>query len=139
MSPQLVEIAPSFTVCGQLLPDHLPGIAAQGFTLVINNRPDGEEEGQPGSASVGQALAVHGIDYIHIPVVAGKWTEPSVDAFREALGRAGGGKVLAFCRSGMRAAAMWVLAAEPEDRADAIEAVSRAKIDLSKMSGLGFV
>ena len=37
-------------VSGQIDPASLPDLAAQGVTLIINNRPDHEDPGQPTSA-----------------------------------------------------------------------------------------
>lgn len=139
MAPKLTDVTPGFVVCGQISVDQVPEIAAQGFRMVINNRPDGEEEGQPQAENLRQAFATHGIAYRHIPVVVGKWSEDAVAAFRDAVTTAGDDKVLAFCRSGMRAAAMWVLAADEAKRADAKAAVADARIDLSRLSGLGTV
>lgn len=137
MSLRMIEVTPGFTICGQISLGQIPEIAACGFRLVINNRPDGEEEEQPESRLFGEALAAHDISYVHIPVVVGNWTEGAITAFRDALDKAGEEKVLAFCRSGTRAAAMWVLAADEQRRAEAAAAVARAKIDLSKVRGLG--
>lgn len=139
MAPKLTDVTPGFVVCGQISVDQVSEIAAQGFRLVINNRPDGEEEGQPQWEQLRHAFATHGIACLHIPIVAGKWNEGAVEAFRDALKTAGDDKVLAFCRSGMRAAAMWVLAANKGRRADAMAAVADAGIDLSRLSGLGAV
>jgi uncharacterized protein (TIGR01244 family) len=36
-----------FSVSPQVVPADLAAIKAAGFVAIINNRPDGEEEGQP--------------------------------------------------------------------------------------------
>lgn len=83
--------------------------ARQGFATIINNRPDGEEAGQPGGAEIAAAAAEHGLGYLAIPVSPGGFTQPQVAAMAEALDAAEG-KVLAYCRSGTRSTCLWALA-----------------------------
>jgi uncharacterized protein (TIGR01244 family) len=105
-------------VAGQIAPGDLPAIAAAGVTLIVNNRPDGEEQGQPASAEVEAAARAAGLDYRHIPI-AGGFNGDDVLAMAEALDAAEG-KVLAFCRSGTRSTFLWALA-RAERGADAQE------------------
>jgi len=39
-------------VCGQITPEDIDQAASAGVRLIINNRPDGEEPGQPLSADL---------------------------------------------------------------------------------------
>jgi uncharacterized protein (TIGR01244 family) len=82
--------------------------ANEGFKLIISNRPDGEEPGQPTAAEVAQAAAEAGVAFVHIPVRGGP-TPEQVEQVREAMDQAGGGKVLLFCRSGTRSIVTWSL------------------------------
>lgn len=100
-------------VAPQIRPDELAALKEQGFTLVINNRPDGEEPGQPTSKEIHEAASAAGLDYAHIPVERGI-SPAEVDAMRKALGRCGTGKVLSFCRSGTRSTMLWALAQAEE-------------------------
>ena len=96
-------------VSGQIGPADLPTLAEQGVTMIINNRPDGEDQGQPLSAELEAAAEAAGVEYRHIPISRG--IGPSdVEAMREALGSRSGGKVLAFCRSGSRSTLAWAVA-----------------------------
>jgi uncharacterized protein (TIGR01244 family) len=79
---------------------------AAGIRLIVNNRPDGEEPGQPSSAEIEAAARAAGLDYRHI-AVAGGFPAAQVEAMAEALEQ---GPVLAFCRSGMRSTCLWALA-----------------------------
>jgi uncharacterized protein (TIGR01244 family) len=93
----------------------IPGLAAQGIRLIVNNRPDGEEPGQPASADIEAAARAAGLGYRHIPV-AGGFPANRVEAMAEALEH---GPVLAFCRTGTRSTYLWALAralrgADPE-------------------------
>ncbi|MEQ1689537.1 MAG: TIGR01244 family sulfur transferase [Sphingopyxis sp.] len=89
--------------------------AAQGVTLIINNRPDGEAEGQPQGADIAAAALAAGIAYVAIPVTQAGFSMPQVEAMVAALDGASGpnapnGKVLAYCRSGTRSTNLWALA-----------------------------
>lgn len=106
-------------VSGQLAPDQLAELKGQGVCMVVNNRPDNEDAGQPMSAEMEAAARAAGMEYRHIPIRYG--IGPSdVEAMREAMHAAGDGKVLAFCRSGNRSTLAWALAraedgAEPDE------------------------
>jgi uncharacterized protein (TIGR01244 family) len=82
----------------------------QGVTLIINNRPDGEEPDAPQSADIEAAAKSAGIDYAAIAVTHAGFSHPQIDAMMAALERADGGKVLAYCRSGTRSTLLWALA-----------------------------
>lgn len=99
------QVTDDFAVSPQIDLADLPAAAAQGFTLVINNRPDGEQPGQPSSAEVEAAARAAGLDYVHIPVT-GQPTPDQVEANRVAIADANG-PVLAFCRSGTRSIVTW--------------------------------
>lgn len=97
----------SVSVAGQVWPEDMPSLAAEGFAMIVNNRPDGEEPGQPLAAQVEAAAQAAGIAYRHIPVA--QLTPEAIEAMRDALATAGG-PVLAFCKSGTRSTYLWALA-----------------------------
>lgn len=93
----------------QLRLDDIASAAAAGVTLIINNRPDGEEPGAPQGAEIEAAARAAGIDYRAIPVRPGGFDESQAAAMQEALERARG-TVLAYCRTGTRSTLLWALA-----------------------------
>jgi uncharacterized protein (TIGR01244 family) len=93
-------------VAGQISPGQVAEAAAQGVRLIVNNRPDGEEPGQPAAAEIGAAARAAGLEYVDIPI-AGGISAAQVDAMAQALEQ---GPVLAFCRSGTRSTWLWALA-----------------------------
>jgi uncharacterized protein (TIGR01244 family) len=99
------KVNEDFSVAPQIRPSDMEQAAANGFVLVINNRPDGEEPGQPANADMEAAARRCGLDYVHIPVVGGP-TPEQVEAVRAAVADADG-PVLAFCRSGTRSIVTW--------------------------------
>jgi uncharacterized protein (TIGR01244 family) len=96
----------TFVFVRQLTPADIDSAAAAGVRMIVNNRPDGEEPGQPASAEIEAAARAAGLDYRHIPI-AGGFPPEQVEAMAEALER---GPVLAFCRTGTRSAFLWALA-----------------------------
>ena len=108
-------------VGGQIGPDEVPALKEQGVTLIINNRPDGEDVGQPEGEEIEAAARAAGIDYRHVPIARG--LGPSdIESMREAINSAGEGKLLAFCRSGNRSVLAWAVARSEDG-------VSRAELD----------
>ena len=96
-------------VAGQIDPASLPDLAAQGVTLIINNRPDHEDPGQPTSAEMEAAAGACGMTYRHVPIARGMGPS-DIEAMRAALREAGDGKTLAYCRSGGRSVLAWAVA-----------------------------
>lgn len=103
------KIDDSISVAGQVSPEDIAAAAAQGFTMVINNRPDDEQPGQPSGADLRAAAEAAGLKYRAIPITHAGFSEPQVVAMGAALADAGG-PVLAFCRSGTRSTFVWALA-----------------------------
>ena len=49
---RIVNLSDSVAVSEQISVEDVAAIAAAGFQVLINNRPDGEESGQPDSAEI---------------------------------------------------------------------------------------
>ena len=126
----------TISVAGQITPEDVAAAAAQGFTFIINNRPDGEQPDQPTAAEIEAAAAATGLGYRAIPITHAGFSEAQVAAMREAL-EAADGPVLAFCRSGTRSTFVWALArSRMGDGADALAAkAAAAGYDLSPLRG----
>jgi uncharacterized protein (TIGR01244 family) len=127
----------TISVAGQITPDDVAAAAAEGFTFVINNRPDGEQPGQPAAAGIEAAAAAAGLGYRAIPITHAGFSEDQVNAMREAL-EAAPGPILAFCRSGTRSTFVWALArSRMGDAPDLLAAKAEAAgYDLSPVRGL---
>lgn len=96
-------------VCGQIRPEEVAAIKDLGVTMIVNNRPDNEDEGQPTSAEIEAATTAAGMEYRHVPIVRGMGPA-DVEAMREAMSAVGDGKMVAYCRSGNRSALAWAVA-----------------------------
>src|SRR5580704_8443644 len=131
------KVTDGYTVAPQISPADLATAAQQGFTLVINNRPDGESPDQPSSAEMAAAARAAGLDYLYNPVRGGPGPE-QVAAQAEAVAAAKG-PVLAFCRSGTRSIITWSLGqaqsgARPRD--ELVRLGAAAGYDLAPVLGV---
>ena len=99
----------TISVYGQIAPEDVAAAKAQGFTTIVNNRPDNEQPGQPAGAEIEAAAKAAGLDYVAIPVDHSGFNEGQVAAMADVLQTARG-PVLAFCRSGTRSTFLWALA-----------------------------
>lgn len=95
-------------VAGQITPADVAAAAAQGIGMIVNNRPDGEQPGQPEGRVIEAAAAAAGIRYCAIPV-GGPITPEQIEAMAQAIEEADG-QLLAFCAAGVRSAWLWGLA-----------------------------
>ena len=128
-------VTDTFSVAPQLSLEDMTLAASMGFSLVVNNRPDGESPDQPSAAAMEAAARAQGMDYLYIPVV-GAATPDQVHQMTSAIARAEG-KVLAYCRSGTRSITTWCRgrAAEGDDRRELVDLAARAGYDLSGLLG----
>ena len=105
--PGATKINDRLTVSAQIGLADVAEIAKHGFVSIINNRPDGEEPGQPDHETVAAEAKKHGLAYHYIPVVTGDITRNDVVQFQKAVLR--DGPAFAHCRSGTRCYLLWGL------------------------------
>lgn len=124
-------------VSGQISPGEVAEIRGQGVTMIVNNRPDGEDSGQPLSADIEAAAEQAGIAYRFVPIARGIGPA-DVDAMQDAMRDCGDGKLLAFCRTGTRSTLAWALARArqgvPHDELE--RGAAQAGVDLSPIAHL---
>lgn len=106
---EIRTVTEGFAVSPQVSAEDLAGLREQGYTLVINNRPDGEAPDQPAGSSIATAARAAGLNYVAIPVSSAGFQMPQVDEMARALACTEG-KTLAFCRTGTRSIMLWALA-----------------------------
>lgn len=131
------RIDDSISVAGQIGTDQVAQAAAQGFRMIVNNRPDEEQPGQPSGDEIRAAAEAAGLAYRAIPITHAGFSPNQVTAMREALAAADG-PVLAFCRSGTRSTFVWALArgAEGEDGEALAAKAAAAGYDISPIRAL---
>ena len=98
-----VSVSPQITI------EDVGLAAGQGFSAIINNRPDNEDPGQPNGDVIASEARKHGLDYIAIPIDHSGFPEDKIAAMAEVL-KSANRPVLAYCRSGTRSTLLWALA-----------------------------
>ncbi len=130
---RLIPLDDRIWVAGQIWPADIGAIADAGVALIVDNRPDGEELGQPDAAEIERAAAAEGIAFRHIPF-QGLPHPAAVQAVADALYGANG-NVLLFCRSGTRSTWAWAMARAKggEDVGTLIARAAAAGYDLGSL------
>jgi len=127
------KLSDTVAVSGQITPEAVSLIAEAGYQVLINNRPDGEEPGQPSSADIAAAAQQAGIEYHHLPVTAMDFPGAGIDRMADFFDDAGR-PVFAFCRSGTRCTNLWVFTREEDARDDAVVYARKLGFDLSMVA-----
>ncbi|HUZ73765.1 MAG TPA: TIGR01244 family sulfur transferase [Stellaceae bacterium] len=122
--PGATKITDQLTVSDQISLADVAELAKQGFASIINNRPDGEEPGQPDHETIAAEAKRHGLAYHYIPVVTGNITRNDVVQFQKAILR--DGPAFAHCRSGTRCYLLWGLSRALYDGDSSLTLVAEA-------------
>ncbi len=130
------KVTDDFSVAPQIALADIPRAAAEGFKMIINNRPDGESPDQPTSAEIEAEALKAGLAYAYVPVRGG----PTAEQVRQeqALIAGAPGPVLAYCRSGTRSIVTWSIGQALDGqrtRPELVELGVRAGYDLSGVLG----
>ena len=102
------KIDDSLLVSPQLSVEDIMAARDCGVGLIINNRPDGEEPGQPSGAAIEEATKAAGMEYVAIPIGHDGFSPDAVAKLSTVLENHEG-RALAFCRSGTRSTFLWAL------------------------------
>jgi uncharacterized protein (TIGR01244 family) len=127
------KVSDKLLVSRQLDPSDIEAARQMGVSAIINNRPDGEEPGQPAAAAHREIAEAKGLDYAHVPMAPGQVTLDKVRAFQEAL-HAAPGPVLAHCKTGTRSATLFAIGEVLDgrmSRSDVLALGDRIGLDLS--------
>ena len=138
MSVSLVAIDDRVAIAGQLRPQDMKDVAASGYVAVVNNRPDGEAMfGQPRTADLKKAAEEAGLLFVDLPFSGPRATADQVRAFADLLAERPG-RVVAYCKSGMRSSLLWGAVALAQGRSldDVLAAARRAGQNLEPVGEL---
>jgi uncharacterized protein (TIGR01244 family) len=131
---QFRRVTDQLSVSPQITLADVEEAARQGFRLIVNNRPDGEEPSQTPGREIEAAATAAGLAYVHIPVHGGPARE-QVETERRVLAEADG-PALAYCRSGTRSIVTWAigeLMSGARTRDELVELGRQAGYDLSNV------
>ncbi len=127
---RIIQLDEHLAVAGQILPEHVADIAAAGFKVLINNRPDGEEAGQPAQAEIAAAAEAAGLEYHYMPVNALNYPGPDLPAIKAHFDDVER-PVLAFCRTGTRCTNLWITSRDEDEREAAMARAVALGFDIS--------
>ena len=128
------KLTAGLSVSQQIAASDLRAIADAGFRAVVCNRPDGEGSDRPNFSEIEVAARALGIEAHYLPVESGKVGDGEAAQFVELM-QVLPKPVLAYCRTGMRAATLWALSEAPRGKLpDIITAGKAAGYDLSALA-----
>lgn len=126
----IFKLSESLSVAAQITPQDVPNIAAQGFTTVVCNRPDGEVPDQASMDEIEAACNAAGLLFVRYPVNAMNFPGADLDGLGELFDDPSQ-SVLAYCRTGTRCANLWVATRSDQDTPEAIKVARDIGFDLS--------
>lgn len=129
----IFKLSESLSVAAQITPQDVPNIAAQGFTTVVCNRPDGEVPDQASMDEIEAACNAAGLLFVRYPVNAMNFPGADLDGLGELFDDPSQ-SVLAYCRTGTRCANLWVATRSDQDTPEAIKVARDIGFDLSMVA-----
>ena len=126
----IFKLSESLSVAAQITPQDVPNIAAQGFTTVVCNRPDGEVPDQASMDEIEAACNEAGLLFVRYPINAMNFPGADLDGLGELFDDPSQ-SVLAYCRTGTRCANLWVATRSDQDTPEAIKVARDIGFDLS--------
>ncbi len=120
----LRNIDGKYYVSGQITLSMMKEISDFGITLIINNRPDNEEEDQVSSEDLKIKAETLGIKFINIPFSGNAVNIEKIINFSNLI-KDNNEKSLFFCRSGARSSTIWGIASVLYLGADLIDSIAK--------------
>ncbi len=124
--PEFRSLSDAVIASPQISLEDIASAKAAGVTLIVNNRPDGEDPAAPQSDDIENEATAQGLNYVAIPIGQSGFSAVQIDEMIGALERAEG-NVLAYCRSGTRSTLLWSLAQAKLGMAPDVIAAAAAK------------
>ncbi len=127
------QITERFSVSPQIDVPDVARVKEAGFAALVNNRPDGEVEGQPWHDDIEEEAARLGLSYHYCPVISVPYAPKMIARMGQILDSYEG-RVLSFCRTGTRSTRLWAFTQAGRMSAEEIiGAAARAGYDISAL------
>lgn len=131
----LRQLSASLAVSPQIDLDDVGTLAAAGFKVLVNNRPDEEVGEDIDHEAMARAAEAVNMVYHYLPFYPGRITPELISNFAKAT--AGATPVIAYCRTGNRCTVLWALTQAGKISEDEImETAGKAGYDLSAVQPL---
>ncbi|WP_439108056.1 TIGR01244 family sulfur transferase [Congregibacter sp.] len=124
-----VKLSDSIAASPQIQAGDMAAVAAAGYQVVINNRPDGEAMGQPSSDELRAAAEAAGLEYHYYPLNAFNYPGDDIAAMAALFDDER--NVFAFCRSGTRSSNLWISSRSADERDGARQHAQQLGFDVS--------
>ncbi|EAQ99350.1 TIGR01244 family sulfur transferase [Congregibacter litoralis] len=124
-----IKLTDTVAASPQITADDMSAVAAAGYKIVINNRPDGEAMGQPTSEELRQAAEAAGLEYHYYPLNAFNYPGDDLSAMAALFDDPRG--VFAFCRSGTRSSNLWISSRSGDAQGQARQHAQQLGFDVS--------
>lgn len=109
---EIKQLCDGLFVSPQITAGQMAALKEAGVRAIICNRPDGEDDDQPAFSQIADAARALGLRAVHQPIVPGQICAEDGAVFARTLAELPS-PVLAYCRSGARAQALWEMT-QPE-------------------------
>ncbi len=109
---QVYKLSESCSVAAQIDAADVGALKQHGYTVIVCNRPDGEDRGQPTAVEIAAECERHGVTFHHLPFVGNGIPADVVEEFQRIVAECDE-QVLAYCRSGQRSSVLWQYSGSP--------------------------
>ncbi|MBV1911679.1 MAG: TIGR01244 family phosphatase [Kangiellaceae bacterium] len=103
-----IQVNARLSISDQITLEDVSLLAACGTSVIICNRPDGEEVDQITCAQIEAEAILQGLEFVHIPVPGRDVPESASKSFNQWLDNEDA-TIHAYCRTGMRSSIFWAL------------------------------
>ena len=125
----MIKVSDNFYVSTQISEEDLDYIKNEGFSLVVCNRPNGEEDSQIDFEIIQKRCESMGLTFINLPMVPGNLESELILHTKKILDK--NQKTLAYCRTGTRCINLF-----EADVDETIENATKAGYDLDHLRPL---
>ena len=126
------KVSDNYYVSSQISEEELVSFKNEGFSLIVCNRPNGEEENQTDFELIHERCESIGLTFINLPMVPGDLQSELIFETKKILDT--NKKTFAYCRTGTRCINLWACANVLEEKVDeTIKMASRAGYDLDHL------
>ena len=126
------KVSDNYYVSSQISEEDLVSFKNEGFSLIVCNRPNGEEENQTDFELIRKQCESIGLIFMNLPMVSGDLQSELIFETKKILDT--NQKTLAYCRTGTRCINLWACANVFKEEVDeTIKMASRAGYDLDHL------
>jgi sulfide:quinone oxidoreductase len=110
------KVSDNYYVSSQISEKDLDSLKNEGFSLVVCNRPNGEEENQIDFELIQKGCESIGLTFINLPMIPGDLQSELILETKKILDK--NQKTLAYCRTGTRCINLWACANVFKEKVD---------------------